>query len=497
MNEEEILNKLTKDGYSAKKLEMIQKILKYKREGISDNKISKMEDVPLCQASVSTYVRKAIQLGLITKDEIEYAKKQKEQEEIEIARKKAKEEKKEKNEKKQIEKNKADEETVFHYLVLGYTTRIIIRKLGIEIEEYKKIVDKFIKEERITEEEINEARIKKEEETKKQILEWLKMGKTQREIAKELDISQPLVYFLIKKVKEEYQIDDKEIMDWKNQLPTSAKNKQEAILEGLKQGMRAAEIVQTYSEQGLTESTVMNWGKKLKAQGKITKEEVSQARQNRKKHIIEEEHLKDDAKILEFLKKGYTTEKIAKIISKSTNYVYVRKIEMCEEGKITKEEIMQAQRNTRQKERKQKDERKEKEKKEQNMQMLKRLKREIDLEVRLGKKPSADKEEKIREYIDLCHEIYKKEKISMAELEFLERAMQRTKIKYKDIVQYSRRCIEIGAYAKPLTIIKKNTEFQLEPLSKKQKENLQVLQQTLVNACKVKQAIRINSKRKY
>ena len=78
---EEILKKSTKDGYSAKKLEMIQKILKYKKEGISDTKISKMEDIPLCQASVSTYVREAIRLGLITKDEIEYAKKQKEQEE--------------------------------------------------------------------------------------------------------------------------------------------------------------------------------------------------------------------------------------------------------------------------------------------------------------------------------------------------------------------------------------------------------------------------------
>ena len=402
-----------------------------------------------------------------------------------------KQQEREKNKKNQIKKVNIDEETIFHYLVLGYDTKAIKYKLGIELKEYKKIVDKFIKEGRITEEEIKEARIKKGEEDKKKVYEYLNMGKTQREIAKEMDVSQTVVQTLLKKVKAEYQIDNKEIMSWKNQLPTSVENKKEAILEGLRQGMSVAEIAQTYSNQGLTEGNVIDWIKKLKAKGKITKEEILQARQNRRKYITNKEHLEDDAKILEYLKKGYIAEEIAKVISRSMSYVYVRTREMCKEGKITKEEIKQAQMNTRQKERQQKKEQEEKEKREKDMQVFKRLKREIDIEVRLGKKPSDEQKEKIREYIDLCHEIYMKEKISMAELEFLERAMQRIEIKYEDIVQYSRRCIEIGEYTKPLTIIQKNKKFQVEQLSKKQKEKLQLLEQTLVNACRVNRAIQL------
>ena len=40
------------------------------------------------------------------------------------------------------------------------------------------------------------------------------------------------------------------------------------------------------------------------------------------------------------------------------------------------------------------------------MQKLNQLKREIDAEVRLGIQATEEKQEKIREYVDLCFDMY-------------------------------------------------------------------------------------------
>lgn len=52
---------------------MVVKVLQYKKEGMSDGSISKLPDISWKQQTVSTYVKRIIEAGLITKEEIDQA----------------------------------------------------------------------------------------------------------------------------------------------------------------------------------------------------------------------------------------------------------------------------------------------------------------------------------------------------------------------------------------------------------------------------------------
>ena len=102
---------------------------------------------------------------------------------------------------------------------------------------------------------------------------------------------------------------------------------------------------------------------------------------------------------------------------------------------------------------------------------LRQLKREIDVEVRIGIKASKNKQEKIREYIDLCYEIYKNEQMPKLELSFLGNAMKQVPIDYKDIAKFGKKCIEIGEYENGMEFIRTmkdgdNVELSIEEYSK-------------------------------
>lgn len=61
----------------------IQKMLEYVRQGLSFVEISKQEDIPWERTKISRDIQKCIKFGIITEQEIEQARKQREEEEKE------------------------------------------------------------------------------------------------------------------------------------------------------------------------------------------------------------------------------------------------------------------------------------------------------------------------------------------------------------------------------------------------------------------------------
>lgn len=374
----------------------VQKILRYKRRGMSDNAISKMAGINMKRPQVSEYVRNCIQLGLITKEEIEKAKEKKEkedkdkdpnrkrvleglrlgeldteiaedttvgyqqvknirlslieegiitQEEIDRARQNAKMNKQQQKEESNLDNEAIDEEQLLGYLILGYDTYTIRMKMQIsDINQYRGIVTKIEEEKRITEQEIREYRERKEKEDKEKVLEGLKNGMSQRAIAKYIDTTLDRTQTYIKKVKQEQGISDEDITCWKNGQETSLKKRKVVVLEGLRQGLTRTEIIQRYPEQELKTTDVENYRNILIREGIITEEEIVKYRKLREKEKRESKpELTDFEKIiLNYLKKGYEAKEIADLTNRSVSGIFGVISRVKKKGEITDEEIKQA-----------------------------------------------------------------------------------------------------------------------------------------------------------
>lgn len=522
----------------------VQTILKNKRKGLSDVAISKMGVIDMNQSQVSSYVRDCVKLGLITSKEIEKAKEEKEkkdkdnnpnrkrvleglrlgeldteiakyttvgyqqvknirlslieegfitQEEIDSARQKAEISKKQQKQEENKANEVIDKEQVLAYLILGYDTYTIRMKMKIaDIKEYRKVVQKLKQEKRITEQEIKEYRERKEKADKERVLEGLKEGMSQREIAESIDASLERTQTYIKKIKQEQGISDEDILRWKDEQKTSLKKRKEVVLEGLREGLSRTEIIQKYPEQELESTDVKYCRNMLIKEGVITQEEIVKYRKLRQQEKNQNKtELTDSEKLIQkYLKKGYEAKEIADLTERSVSGIFGIISRIKKKGKITDEEIKQARMQRKEQEQEDRIKQQQREK----LQKFNRLKREIDSEVRLGKKVSAEKEGKIREYIDLCHEIYKKEKITNMELSFLKQAMNKIPINEEDIIKFAKRCVNIEEYKEALIMVRKREQLTIKKGSKVEKQTLINLENSLVKACKVQKAIQLMRK---
>ncbi len=389
-----------KQGKSKRRKEELQKnplvrrILEYKRQGISDNQISKMPDIPITQQRIYIYIKECLELNLINRTEIEEAKQTRKQtqkdndpnririleglrrgesdkiiardttikvqqvrnirleliaeglitqEEVDKAKEKAEIERQQRL--KQKKTKDVDEEQLLQYLILGYNTTNIRRKLEISYEQYKKIVNKFIKEKRITNDEIRANRAKRKKENKQKVYEGLKNGMSQRAISEMIDETLVVVQNIIKSIKEEENISDEDINRWKNQVPSSLEKRKEVILEGLKNGLSRKEIIERYPEQQLNGDNVKNAINILKREGKITDDEIKRYRKDQRTTAniekIDIQFTLEDEEILKYLREGYEVKKIASLIKKSVSYTYKKISFLCDSNRITREEIEQ------------------------------------------------------------------------------------------------------------------------------------------------------------
>ncbi len=123
------------------------------------------------------------------------------------------------------------------------------------------------------------------------------------------------------------------------------------------------------------------------------------------------------------------------------------------------------------------------------MQKLNQLKREIDAEVRLGVKPTKEKQEKIREYVDLCFETYSEQKMSLLELEFLEKALDIIPMRYSDVIKFARKSAELELYGKAVVKLRKRKEKKIEDISEEREEKLKKIEGNLLKAYQVRRAM--------
>lgn len=520
---------------------LAMKVFELKKQGFTDNAIARMLTIEIAQTTVSKYVREGISLGIIDEDEISIArielkKLEKEQnpdrkrvleglrrgeldteiakdtivgdiqvgnirkslvkeglitqEEIDEARQKKMEEQRRRDEDSKKEEDKIiDKEKLLSYLILGYDTIDVKKKMGKPSKEtYEQAMNQLIEEKRITLEEIREYRNKKEMKDKEIVFQELKRGMVQREIAKIIKTSVSRTQTYIEKVKKEKNISDEDILRWKNEKESSAEKRKNAVLDGLKKGLTSKEIVNQYPKQKLTVPNVKNIIRLLIEEGIITKGKIQEYRQKR----IEENKRKNEGKLnqfekemLNYLKNGYEKKEILDLSGKSKDYINMVIRKLKEKGKITEEEIEQARIR-----RKEEEEKAEQKKAIQEMeQQSNRLKREIDSEIRFGKKPSQEKLEKMREYINLCQERYQKENITRPELLYLGQVLQKVEIKERDLLQFVRLAISIGEYQEALNFVRLVQEEQTRNFSESRRQKVKKLEEVLSKANKVQQAL--------
>ena len=337
-----------------RKNESIKRMLEYIKQGKSDSEIAQMPDIEFSKATVYNYKNKCIELGLITREEIENVKKEK------------REQKKSTNLKENDQNQK-----ILEYYKKGLRASEISRMSDInlsqsQISRYRKI---FIQEGLITQEELpkkkqktkkeptkekkEQPQIKKDKQIKK-ILEYLKEGYTVNEINEQEDItiSMPTIYEYIKKCIQKGLITQEEIDKSREQRKTQKQiekfkeNKQaQKILEYLKQGMQNTEI-EAMSDITYKKETIAIYKRKLIEYGLITQEQIDKSIEQRKNQKQTEKFKENEQaqKILEYLKQGMQKSEIEAMpditYKKGTILNYKRKF--IEKGLITQEQIDKA-----------------------------------------------------------------------------------------------------------------------------------------------------------
>ncbi len=515
---------------------MVVKVLQYKKEGMSDGSISKLPDISWKQQTVSTYVKRIIEAGLITKEEIDQAIEKRKQREKEndpnrkrvleglrvgetdkmiandttvgeaqvrmirktlvkegvITEEEIKKAKEKRNKQEQIEnqiKYRLTEKEVLQYLKLGYENFEVRReKPNFDTKEYKKTIKQLLKKNKITEKEIEENKEKRQQSIKERILEALKEGMSLRYMATSIGFSldRDRVKTFIKRIKEEENITDQDILRWKQQNESSIEKKKEFVLEGLKKGWTNVEISEKYSRNGLSPANVSFYKTILLSESKITEEEINQVKiEKKEKQKRNDFDLSEESRnVLNSLRKGFLKEEIASFLGIEPKNVknkmdYLKKI-----GRITNEEILQA-RKKRAEEKKAQDKIIEKE----------QLKRAIEQEVRLDKSMNAEKKVKIREYILMCLDLYQKENIPIAELEFLKQAMRKINIIDDELIKFARITIKVGKYEDALKMIETvKSKEQRNDKKTASGEKIKKLKSILEKVCKVQKAIQMMQK---
>lgn len=414
---------------------LIQKVLQYKKQGFSDYEISRMLDIQRKESKISKCIQKCVKVGLITVEEIEKAEKNMDRERKEKIKNRGKEEKKQKI----LEK-------VLEYVKQGFSASEISEME--DIEKVKSTIIRYIKEG------INAGLITKEG------IEKAKEDRKQRELQQKI-------------AKKE------EIESEKRQKELEKERRIQRILAYKKQGMTNREISKM-TDIHCSPTTISNYIRKCLELGLITKEEIEGTKKQGKLPKKENRNTKKQEEVKEnsidtLDWKVYLEQKVEIEMMVDLN----RKASI-QQDTSTKEPIKQSEMQI--------------EEKKEVMQRFKQIKREIDLEVRLDKKISKEKEEKIREYIDLCYQIYQKEKISKLELEFLKRAIQKVPINDRDIVRFAKRCTDIEEYAEAYNMVRNRRRMGKAIIPEDKQAELEKLETSLNNACKLQKAMRLMNK---
>lgn len=258
--------------------ETIQRIITYKKKyKLSDRKIAEKPDIPWNQATVSTYIRKCRELGLLPEKDDDRSLEEKPKRERQRTNTSKKQDKKELKVDITL-----DEEQVKSYVLAGYEFYEIKTKIPVLVKkQYDKILESLKAQRNITDEEIEAYAENRKREIEQKILEYLKRGCFVKEISKMIDCTEGRTRRYIENVKEKNQISEEDILLWRNERPTSPPKRRKVVLKGYLQGLTQNQIVKEYPEQELTKSLVLYYREVLIKENQITREKIEEARQKR------------------------------------------------------------------------------------------------------------------------------------------------------------------------------------------------------------------------
>lgn len=267
-------------------------------------------------------------------------------EEVENARKKAidvkKRAKKSVSERKATEKESLRNEKkakVLEHLNLGITVLEISKKLGIPLTTVKRYVEELINEGKVKEEDIKSQKDKNKEESIKRnnaILADIQTGKyTQNELATKYNVSSALISIISQgKYEELIAPSPRKSKSKKKFIPNSdaiLSEKEKQVLDYLLKGQNYNFIAK---EMGITQSEVVKITNILKVKGVINSEQIKSSR--------ERKLIKDEEDVIKLLKRGYTQADI-KLQKRDTINLSRMISKLKAEGRITDEEIKEAQ----------------------------------------------------------------------------------------------------------------------------------------------------------
>ena len=428
--------------------EQVQRILNYRKQGLSYDTISEMPDVTLSRAGICKKVKKCIDLGIVTNEELQV-------------------------------KNF----NIIKYREQGMDYKEIAEMSDILLDEHtvKNRILKFIELGLTTEAKYKEGKRERERkallenEQVLKILEYKKQRISDHAVSEMPDIT--MSYNRIQKtVKKciDLGIVTKEEIEEK---PKEEKNLR--IIKYREQGMNYREIAEK-PDILLDEKTVKNRILKSIELGLTTEDKYKEGKKEReRKALLENEQV---LKILKYREQRIPYKKISEMpdisVSRDTVKRYIqRAIEL---GIVKESDTEKSEQQP---------------SKEKNIKRLNQLKRQIEISVKLENLPadaSDEEKQKIREYIDLCYEIHQKEKMTKAELLFLKQALQKVPIDENDIIRFAKQSIAIGEYKEALDFIRNRNERQgTISISEEKEQTLEKLERSLIKASKVEEAIQI------
>ena len=298
------------------------------------------------------------------------------------------------------------------------------------------------------------------EEKIKRIVEYKRQGKTNKEIGLMEDIKtdEHTVGDYLKKAIEQGQITRDEIEEAMNQ---EKKILVRRIIEYAKQGLTRREIYRM-PDMPKSESTITEYielGIKL---GMASRKQIEEARAKR----AEQKEIEMLQQIMDYKARNIKNIEITNIPgmpnSENTITKYVRRAKKLGIEGREKHPQKLSELTTREK-----------------IEKHNTLMQQISTEIKENSENPLLKVQ-IRDYIDLCNEIYQEKEISIPELKFLHNIMHRIPIDVKDIVWYVQKAEQIEAYKEALEIISERNQFKIKILKREEKK-FKEMEKSLIN----------------
>jgi len=129
--------------------------------------------------------------------------------------------------------------------------------------------------------------------------------------------------------------------------------------------------------------------------------------------------------------------------------------------------------------------RKKREKDRRNLQIMQsKIKNDVNLNISL----TAEKIDRIKEYIDASYEFYDKERMPISELNFIEQAIKKMPISQEELIRFAKACTKSQDSFRAFCMLKEINKLDMKIESE---ERISELEQILRNAYKVERAIQM------